>query len=134
MRNGFTLIELLGVIAILAILSLIAVPIIDVTLNKGKTNLETTQEKQIIKGAKDFFAENLGCLPNNSTPCTLTVNNKCSSTYTCSGNSCNIWVTCLQNEGYLPANLKNPKTDKPYTDTKVTVTVDDKGKVSYKVI
>ena len=46
MKKGFTLIELLGVIVILGILAVIAVPVIDSSINKNKENLYQTQIQQ----------------------------------------------------------------------------------------
>ena len=43
MKKGFTLAELLGVIAILGIIAMITVPVIDRSLNQGKSNLSETQ-------------------------------------------------------------------------------------------
>ena len=63
MKRGFTLAELLGVIAILGIIAMITVPVIDRSLNQGKSNLSETQEQQLIKGLKDYYAENVREMP-----------------------------------------------------------------------
>lgn len=115
MKNrGFTLVELLGVIAILGILALITIPVIDSSLNKSKDELYATQEKQIIKGAKDYYTEHLTALPQtNGQVKTITINE-------------------LQKAGYLPYDIKNPKTDKNFAST-TTIKVTKNGN-NYKYV
>ena len=100
-NKGFTLIEILGVIVVLTILSLITIPVIDVALNKGKEGLSETQKNQVIKGLKDYYTENPSGLNSVSDD---------SSHPTC------ISVTTLQEAGFLPANIKDPKTDLVISD------------------
>ncbi|MBR2708032.1 MAG: type II secretion system protein [Bacilli bacterium] len=94
-RNGFTLIEMLGVIVILSVLSLIAVPVIDRSLNQGRENLSKIQERQLIKSLKNYYAEHLSEFNDIST-------NEGSPTCKSSDD--------LKDFGYLPTDLKNPKT------------------------
>ena len=123
-KRGFTLIELLAVISLLAIIALVALPAVENALKEGKENLTETQKQQIIKGAKEFFAEHISCLPDNDS-------SKC--TYTCSyfkqnNSATQIGVSCLQTLGYLPANIadfnkKDDGTGRSYdADTVVKVT------------
>ncbi len=116
MKNrGFTLTELLGVIVILGVLAAITIPIIDNSLNNSKDNLYKTQVAQIEKGAKDYYSENLDKLP-------------------ASGSAPAITLKFLQDEGYLPLNIKNPKTDKMVNTSSSTVVVTRSGgKYSYTV-
>lgn len=121
MKKGFTLIELLGVIALLGLLAAISIPIIDSSLNKARDGLSKTQEKQIIKGAEDYYAEHLGELPSCvSLGCTT---------------STTITLYTLQQAGYLPANIINEKTGSNYnvstTKVRVTVKVDQSGEKNY---
>ena len=113
MKTGFTLIELLGVIALLGILAAISVPIIDNSLNKAREGLNKTQEKQIIKGAEDYYAENLSELPQCTliSPNTICINNK------------TISLNELQTAGYLPLNILDEKNGKNYDPAKVNVKV-----------
>ncbi len=92
MKKGFTLVELLAVIAILGIISLIVVPAVDRSLNSGKEDLYQTQIKQIEKGVKDYYTEHLNELPK-----------------TTNASSCKT-IKSLQDDGYLPLNIENPKT------------------------
>lgn len=95
-KNGFTLIELLGVIALLAVLSLIAVPAIDTAIKSSREKLTETQEKQIVKGAREYYAEHLDLLPQNNADVS------------------NVTLKTLQDGGYLPLNFKNPETEEKY--------------------
>ena len=97
-KNGFTLIELLGVIVILSVLSLIAVPVIDRSLNQGKENLSEIQKTQLIKALKNYYAEHLSDFDDISTN---------ESDPTC------ISSEVLKNSGYLPTDLNDPKTGDP---------------------
>ena len=97
MKKGFTLAELLGVIAILGIIAMITVPVIDKSLNQGKSNLSETQEQQLIKGLKDYYAENVREMPKNIG------DKKC------------LKISDLQNNGYLPLDIKNPSTGDNYS-------------------
>ena len=101
---GFTLAELLGVIAILGIIAMITVPAINRSLNQGREDLYQTQIKQLEKGAQDYYTEHLDEMPDsiNSSSC-KTINE-------------------LQKEGYLPLDIKNPKTDEAFPlTTKICV-------------
>ena len=99
MNKGFTLVELLAVIAILGIISLIVVPAVDKSLNSGKDDLYKTQIKQLGKGVKDYYTEHLNELPKavNETSC-KTIKN-------------------LQDDGYLPLNIENPKTGELFSSS-----------------
>ena len=102
-KNGFTLIEMLGVIVILSVLSLITVPIIDRSLNQGKENLSDIQEGQLKKALKNYYAEHLSEFNN--------INNRECKT-----------IKKLKADGYLPIDLKDPKTDADLSeDIKVCV-------------
>lgn len=103
-KKGFTLIELLAVIALLGILAVIAVPAIENALDNGRKKLDLTQEKQIIKGAKEFFAENIYCVPGspNINKCEY-VYNDCVREYSSYEHS--VTLQCLKDEGYLPLSV-----------------------------
>ena len=128
-KKGFTLIELIAVISLLAVIALVALPAIDSALKEGRENLSATQEKQIIKGAKDFFAENPYCLPQ-----TLDTN-KCPQVIYEGNTIAKVSVKHLQNNGYLPANITNIDKSEDYNSDKtfVKVTKTDKN-YTYEVI
>lgn len=111
MKKGFTLVELLGVIVILAIISMIAVPLIDRSINKSDEDLYNTQINQIVKAAKNYYAEpeNIDGLPQNDE------------------DSVTVTLEALQKGGYLPTEVDNPKTGEPFNPTLSYVTVTKKG-------
>lgn len=92
-ENGFTLIELMGVIVILSILSLITIPLIDRSLNKGKNRLSEIQKEQLIKALESYYAEHLSEFNAIG-----------------EGSDCKT-VAQLKENGYLPTDLKDPKTN-----------------------
>ena len=110
--NGFTLAELLGVIAILGVIALITVPAINRSLNQGKDDLYNTQIEQLKKGAQDYYTEHLDEMPE-----------------TINSSSCKT-IDELQEGGYLPLDIKNPKTDKPFSAL-TKVCVEKKGEAEY---
>lgn len=159
MKNGFTLIELLAVIAILGVLAVVAVPTINTSLQKSKERLAKSQEKQIIKGAKDMFSdvddngklkygsclpgytisceeENLECdsdssLENDYSNCSLCKN----AGVTCDDKVLIIPLEIIQNDGYLPADIKNPETNKQYDSNAFKIEIRNTGSdYEYKIV
>ena len=83
MKNkGFTLTELIGVIALLGIISLIAVPIINSTLTNSKVKAYNAQIKALEDAGKKWGVENTKYLPVDT-------------------NSCNVSITELITLGYI---------------------------------
>lgn len=110
--KGFTLAELLGVIAILGVIALITVPAINRSLDSGRDDLYETQIEQLKKGAEDYYTKNLDEMPDME------------GVIACKT------LEDLQNEGYLPLDIKNPKTDKPFSAL-TKVCVEKKGEAEY---
>lgn len=103
-KKGFTLIELIAVISLLAVIALIALPAVDSALKEGRERLSKTQEKQIIKGAKEFFADNTYCLPgSNADKCDID-KTKCAK-FSQDEEITKLPIYCIQNAGYLPSNI-----------------------------
>lgn len=116
MKNGFTLAELLGVIALLGIIGMITIPAIDSSLNKGKDELYDTQIEQIKKGGQDYYTEHLKEMPKDD-----------------GDESCRT-IKQLQDDGYLPIDIKNPKTNKNFSSlTEVCVSKIGGNEYSYQV-
>ncbi len=101
-KQGFTLVELLAVIVILGLIALVSVPAITGIIKNSKEELSASQIETIKMAAKNWASDikNVNKLPQeeNKEVC--------------------IYFATLQDKGYLPLDLKNPKTGKPYTDTK----------------
>ena len=120
MKKGFTLVELLGVIVILAVISMIAVPLIDRSINEGDEDLYNTQMNQILKAAKNYYAENLEKLNSVDSSCEITDSSLCGEE---EGPACCVNLNKLISDGYLPTEVNNPKTGKPFSNTLTYVTV-----------
>lgn len=73
MKKGFTLAELLGVIIVLALISMIAIPAITTSLNKHKKSLCDTQISYMIAAAKNWGADHLLQLPDEGETFTITL-------------------------------------------------------------
>ena len=112
MKKAFTLIELLGVITILAVL---AIPIIDSSVESNREELYKTQINQIEKAAKDYYTEHLNELPQNS------------------GDKREITFKKLQDTGYLEMDIKNPRTNKNYAPTAVVIVTKEKENFKYEI-
>lgn len=118
MKKGFTLAELLGVIIILALVSLIAIPAITTSLEKQQKNLCDTQVSYIITAARNWGADHLLQLPEE-------------------GESTTISLTELIQQGYMQGDknatdenkykIVNPNT-KEYFDPDPIITITKSGK------
>ncbi len=115
MRKGFTLAELLGVIAILGIIALIAVPVVNNSINESNEKLYQTQLEQMTKGAESYYAEHLDELPED-------------------GESTTITLKVLQDEGYLPLEVNNPKTGEAFSPNSEIEVTNNGGTFNYKVL
>ena len=110
MKKGFTLVELMGVIVLLSILIIIAVPAITGTIKSGKEDLYKSQLKTIETAAKNWASdeENISKLPE-------------------SGKCISITLATLKRGSYVDLDIKNPKTDQPFDDNMlITITRDGK--------
>ena len=111
-KKGFTLIELLAVIVILAIIALIATPIVLNLINTARKGAFARSAEGIVKSADLFYAQRLVDNPNTK-----------DITFTCNNNECTT-------TDVLDANENPSKLD---VDGKIgtgTVTIYEDGKVS----
>lgn len=99
MKNkAFTLIELMGVIIILGLLSLIAIPAVTKNMRMSKENVYAAQIKRIEDAANDWGLENIDELTNAKQ----------------TGTPINLELKDLQENGNLPLCVTNPKTGKAF--------------------
>ncbi len=74
MKNkGFTLTELIGVIVLLGIIALIAVPIVNSTLINSKEKAYNAQVSAIVEAGKKWGVENTKLLPEDNNSCNLSI-------------------------------------------------------------
>ena len=113
-KKGFTLAELLGVITILGLLALLIVPAIDKTIKQSNETLYQAQLSTIIEGAKEWSADHVSELPVNNGSITVTLSE-------------------LKLGGYVPTDIKNPKTNELFSDDLTIKITEYNSQYKYKV-
>lgn len=115
-KKGFTLIELLAVIAILALLGSIIIPIINKDISRSRETLYQQQIKNIETAARQYGASHLGELPSSS-----------------SDEDIKITLQTLIDGGYISDGIVNPKTRQKFPNsTPITISYQN-GKLIYTV-
>lgn len=99
-KSGFTLIETLGVLILLGIIGLITVPVIRDTLKKSKQELYDEQVSQIENGLKNWAHANVFLLPEDNDTIKLSLGQ-------------------LSQTGYIDYEIKNPKTNKCFSNESI---------------
>lgn len=99
MKKGFTLIEMMAAIIILGVITLVAIPLVEIALNNVREDAYNTQVNNILTGARQWGASNPGLLPDSGIT--------------------NFYVTLLdlKTAGFVELNIKNPKTKEKFSDT-----------------
>ena len=64
MNKGFTLVELLGVIAVLILIFMLAIPAVNKVVNNSENTIYDVQINKILNSAYDYSLKNLSILPN----------------------------------------------------------------------
>ena len=107
---GFTLIELLGVITLLGIITLIITPAVSDGLKKSKEKVYKTSKDNILFGLKNWASDNKNLLPEKNKDYFI------------------ITIGELKQEGFLDYELRNPKTQKCYSNSvELLITKNDKA-------
>jgi prepilin-type N-terminal cleavage/methylation domain-containing protein len=114
-KKGFTLVELLGVVAILAMLGLVIVPVISNVLSDNKEKLYDVQINNIKSGASSFVAENIFDINISS------------------GDSVGITLGDLKNLGYIDEDIKDPITRNNFSDDLAITITNQNGVFTYTV-
>lgn len=114
-EKGFTLTELLGVITILAILALIAIPTIDKHLKEGNKELYDSQIKAIESSAQMWGTDHVSELPDTNESKTIPLSK-------------------IQQDGYIGWDLKNPKTGEPFDSNLQIKITNMNNKYKYEVM
>ena len=113
MKNkGFTLVELLAVIIIMGFLATIIVPVVNNSIiDNTNTALDITKNN-LISATKDWSLNNVELLPNN-------------------GSSIKVSLYDLK-QGYLPYNVKNPKTNAILSNESYVLVTEVNGDYKYE--
>jgi prepilin-type N-terminal cleavage/methylation domain-containing protein len=110
MKKGFTLIELLGVIVVLSVVLIIAVPRIQESISTSRDKSYDLNVKQIESAAKLYVYENLNQFTG--------------------GVSFTVSVTTLCTDKYLTCPINNPK-DGTTMDGSVIITKNENDEFTY---
>lgn len=102
-EKGFTLAELLGVITLLAIIALLAIPAVAKNISGGKKQLYKAQLENFKKAASNWMAIHALEVPDGKIHTSITLG-------------------CLKVEGLLDTDIKNPVTGAQFpNDMLVTI-------------
>lgn len=100
MKKGFTLVELLGVIVILGLIAMVAIPTINTALDNSREKAYNEQINTIVDTARTYMSKNSLKLPSQM-----------------EGSNCCISVETMQKAGLLTADdIENPKYREGSTD------------------
>ena len=114
-KNGFTLVEILGVITILSVLALIAIPTIDNIVTKNREKLYDSQIKTIEDGLKTWADANAMYLPEDGDDGLL------------------LSLGILKLSGFVDEDIKNPNTNLCFSNNMMVSIVAVKEGYAYYV-
>ncbi len=114
-QKGFTLAELLGVITILAIVALLAIPMISRNVARGKQNLYKVQIENIKKAAGDWMTKHILEIPEGSINTSITLG-------------------CLKVEGILETYIENPITGAQFPNDMIVRIKSGSNQYIYEVV
>ncbi len=116
-EKGFTMVELLGVITLLGLLAMILYPTINRYITNSKNQLSSVQTDNILKAAKTWGADHITSLPTEE------------------GESLEVDLKTLQDEGYIDSDLKDPETKKTLNATAIKVRISyQNGNLKYRMV
>ncbi|MCI8544969.1 MAG: type II secretion system protein [Bacilli bacterium] len=114
-QRGFTLAELLGVITILAVVALLAIPMVSRNIARGKQNLYKIQMENIKKAAGDWMAKHALEIPEESINTSITLG-------------------CLKAEGILEVSIENPITGAQFPNDMIVKIKSGSNQYIYEVV
>lgn len=114
-RKGFTLVELLAVIIILSVILMVVIPVVDKVVSGSKETAYNAQIERIKQGASDWAITNAKYLPNEN------------------GESIIIYLGELKAKGFIPLDIKNPKTNKIMSNNSTITITNNNGDYSFDV-
>ena len=110
-KKGFTLVEVLGVLVIIGVLALIAVPKITEYMQNGKTRYNEKLGGQLLLSGKSYFSDNKQDLPttaNDKKYSYITWDELDSEKYTTNKLTDSEGRDCSKSYVYVKASIKNP--------------------------
>lgn len=113
-QKGFTLIELIGVLILLSILATIAVSTVAKSVNHSRENAYNDQIGIIVAGAKNWVADHISSIPNE-------------------GSQTKVLLGELVSGGYVEKDLKNPITEKKFSNETYVTIKNNLGEYLYEV-
>ncbi len=114
-QRGFTLAELLGVITILSILALLAIPMVSRNVSRGKKNLYKIQIGNIKRAAGDWMANHVLEIPEENIDTSITLG-------------------CLKAEGILETSIENPITGEQFPNDMIVRIRSGSNQYIYEVV
>ena len=105
-KKGFTLIEIMGVIAVISLIFLIAIPTILNKVKKGQDTIDESTQNMIISATKDYMNDNINDYPEEI------------------GNVYCIDINDLIDKNYITEDIVTTK-DKSILTKKVKVSIDN---------
>lgn len=114
MKKGFTLAELIGVLVILALIGMIAIPSVTDSIKQNKKKICNISFNNIIEEAKSWSSNNIDKLPS-------------------SGEQVEIAFSDLVKYGYSEDNLVDPTTKQDFTDDWKVIITKTENRLEYKI-
>ena len=114
MKKGFTLVELLASLIVLAIISLIAFPVVNNVIKKSDEKLHNAQLQEIKEATEKWAYLNIDLLPDD-------------------GESITVTILELKKSGFLPLDIRNPKT-KELLPNDMQVIIENKNNIYNYII
>lgn len=115
MKKGFTLAELIGVLVVLALIGMIAIPAVTKTIKKNKSSICMIQFNNILEEAKGWASNNIDRLPSNN------------------GENIQVTFNDLEKYGYSEDNLIDPITKEKFSDNWYVKIEKMNNKLEYKI-
>ena len=114
MKRGFTLAELMGVLVVLALIGMIAIPSVTKTIKENKKNLCKIGFTNIIEETKGWAGDNIQRLPGQN-------------------ESTEVYFSDLVKYGYSEDKLVDPKTKEEFGDKWKVVITKSNNRFEYKI-
>ena len=114
-KKGFTLIELMGVIVIIGLLIILAIPSITNLLNDEEENISSAMEKVLLQAGELYTQDNIGIYPKTE------------------GNVYCVTLKELVDEEYLGSPIKDPVSSNEIDQNKYIKTSIQNGTYNYEI-